>query len=1414
MENFNKDIRRSPESDKKRVKLHHKQKRTTYFFQPQNTLAFRSNKSLPLQPPPPSVSHNAENQIESFTKPNIPIDSVGISTAPFPQHSSDDSFDGVRWRSGSTPKRKIDTKSLLSSPLKNSEFTRSPLSNNLHNEAHSNFVSNDLTESVLSKYGLGLRGPSQTPKNPRSQSDEGLPKALEISPSLQRSKSFDPRAINSVNDVSHPSKSSKLNIWIDKFATNLHQEESENTPNENPKNSVDGAKNLLQDNMHNEDEDSEDPFSDDDSLLAGLRADSFPPPTQAHQYSIESVTPLENLAREKKDALSKAHSSPTRALPEDETDPFSDDLDISEVEKCTVNHAKSLSEHKEAELLRELLEDDKYTPEELNDARLSFSRSDFVRYQVISVITLLYTTQNLRRKQLILTVKGEDEVQTKLIVRGEAAELSLDANDIIHIILTSPQNPKLVDNTHNLLIWNPDVLISSTVVADQLFCPRKTVLMKKITFPGETSIPLLVGTIVHEIFQACFISERSDRPFLEQLLQAEIQRKLIEIYTLGDIVDELEGKIREHFPFIDHWFKTFYKKSSSEIPTNKRYEKIKFSVAEVLDIEESVWSPMFGIKGNADVTLKANLVNENSLEQVLLPMEIKTSALYLSHQAQAALYALLFKDRYNFDISSFLLVYTKDESATKKYDICVADLKSLVNLRNRISYFLRNGQRELPDLMRQQKCDRCMVQESCMSLNYMTEDGTAEESGLKEGVYDDITSHLVSNPQYSHYYQYWNELLSLEEQFMTRFNSDIWTLSAHERETVQGKALANLIIEKADDEADNKFMYTFVREPGHSSRSMESTQILKYDKVIVSDQIGHFALSQGYVVDISDSYITIVTRRRIVLTRLKTDKFHSANVLRKSLSQLQPSGSAVVFRLDKDEIFYGMGVARFNILNLFLRSGDERRRRQIVDLEEPKFGNDKISWLPEHKQFNPDQKKAIERVIQAQDYSLVLGMPGTGKTTLIAHLIKMVALQNKSVLLTSYTNSAVDNILLKVKELGVDFVRIGNPARVHYEIREKIPGHSKEIKSFQDFQDAFVKPRVVAATCLSVNDISFNVRDHFDYCIIDEASQVSMPLSLGPLRLCSKFVLVGDHYQLPPLVTHPNPNVRKGLSRSLFEILAEAHPQSVTELTYQYRMCSDIMSLSNNLIYNDRLKCGTQAIAEKQLEIPNIENLQPKNSKEVAWLHQIFNPREKCVFFNHDPLNGEERIVGENVSNPIEVELIRQTIEGLCTCGVPEEKIGVVTLYRSQLKLLNQAMSHRSAIEILTADRFQGRDKECVIISLVRSNKDNKVGDLIKDWRRVNVAVTRAKSKLIVFGSISTLGSAPTISSFIDIFKKRGWIQNLPSTAKETYHFPQSQSSQRQLPKNQKLVRKLGNKVMGRHPVVQDILSEMNVYSS
>jgi DNA replication ATP-dependent helicase Dna2 len=311
------------------------------------------------------------------------------------------------------------------------------------------------------------------------------------------------------------------------------------------------------------------------------------------------------------------------------------------------------------------------------------------------------------------------------------------------------------------------------------------------------------------------------------------------------------------------------------------------------------------------------------------------------------------------------------------------------------------------------------------------------------------------------------------------------------------------------------------------------------------------------------------------------------------------------------------------------------------------------------------------------------------------------------------------------------------------------------------------------------------------------------------LRFCEKFVLVGDHNQLPPLVQHPRPDVKHELSQSLFKILADAYPESVVELPYQYRMCSDIMELSNLLIYDNHLQCGSEAVANQSLVIPSLHNLlyymSPNLKDSERWIDHALKDSNKVIFFDHDQIPAIERGGGSNIENPTEATLVTQIVNSLLATGVEEKNIGVMSFNRGQLRLLRRVLDDND-IEILTADQFQGRDKECIIISLVRSNEENKAGDLVKEWRRVNVAITRAKSKLIILGSKSTLSSAKTIRKFIELLDSRGWIYQLPSNALSLYNFEKLKLKSTPPTKRQRISTP---KLIKNHQVLNDIMNDM-----
>lgn len=706
-------------------------------------------------------------------------------------------------------------------------------------------------------------------------------------------------------------------------------------------------------------------------------------------------------------------------------------------------------------------------------------------------------------------------------------------------------------------------------------------------------------------------------------------------------------------------------------------------------------------------------------------------------------------------------------------------------------------------------CNQCYAKTPCLIYHKLADDGDGETSGLGNDFVNAV-GHL--NHQHRDFFRKWDGLLTKEEQTAMRFRRELWTLLSSEREAL-GRCFGNVVIEPGsayednDDVKINRYRYSFIKRQPPSAFSFTESQITVGEPIVISDEKGHFALANGYVVQVSPKRITVAVDRRLHNARNRAAGFNADyNQTFRGIMEVSEEGTPqstanpnepeeeTLYRLDKDEFSNGMAIVRSNIVSMMEKDLFQAKqlRRLIVEKEAPTFKSTSTYAMPDSDKaiLNVDQKRAIDKVMSARDYALVLGMPGTGKTTTIAHIIRALVAQGKSVLLTSYTHTAVDNILLKIRDDNLRILRIGAPAKVHPEVQQFVDLAAAPKKTIEELRGSYEDSQVVATTCLGINHQVFNQRI-FDYCIVDEASQITLPVCLGPIRMARTFILVGDHYQLPPLVQNKEAQ-EGGLDISLFKLLSDSHPSSVVSLEHQYRMCEEIMLLSNSLIYSGRLKCGTPEVASRSLEIPNmgglrqhhIDDIRPSQtprqfclgtSQGRCWLRDVVHPSAKTYLVNTDTAAAPtlEIANGMRVVNPTESALCAQMVESFVSCGTPARNIGVITFYRSQLSLLKQNLRHHLPdLEMHTTDKFQGRDKEIVILSCVRSNMDKNVGELLRDWRRVNVAFTRARTKLLVVGSKSTLRDGnELLAKYVNLMENRGWVYDLPKGAVESHVF-------------------------------------------
>jgi DNA replication ATP-dependent helicase Dna2 len=1004
-----------------------------------------------------------------------------------------------------------------------------------------------------------------------------------------------------------------------------------------------------------------------------------------------------------------------------------------------------------------------------NLAKSAIKHKSLERLQIKDIREGIFKRNAISYKQYILTCLTAEEQLVNIMVRDHWSSLDFKVNDIIHIIISKEGgNFQLVDKDHNLLIWNPDTLISATRIADAIDCKRKSIINQKFNGPGIVSVPFIIGNITHCLFQQCLLHKRVDDEFSDAIIEQQLDSHILEIYAANKNKQEIKSIIREHFLYIQEWIKEYV--SIDQNTENKNHEYLKeYKVSNILSIEENIMSPIFGIRGLIDVVIEAELQNGNKF---VVPLEIKTGREYISNTAQVSLYTLLVKQKYEVESFYTSLVYTKLHQCYLNA-IQDRDLRLLINIRNELSQFLVYGVTELPPLIKRTSCERCFSLHPCMTLNKLTENGTAVDSGIDAETYDEITGHLNNN-KYKEFYRHWDSLITKEEGLMNFARTDLWKNSAEQRESNGGNCIGNLKVVNCDfSSIGNQFVYMFERD-STIYPPLTSSQLAKNDRIILSDD-STFGLTMGYIKLLRPDIVVIITDTnwsdsavRLPGFEAKTNQTFrsvlSTKTREKNIITLDESVKLKTFRIDKDQITIGMSMARFNLLNLFLPGGDSKNRRLIVELKKPEFSSTpQFKYDIKELVLNEDQLKAVDAASKINDYCLILGMPGTGKTTVISSIIDCIVKSGKTVLISSYTHSAVDNICEKIiqnaKKKGetLSLLRVGTPSKIN-EIVHPYSFYSEkfteDIKNKKNFETIVDDCQIVAATCLGISDIIFGMGKRFDYCIVDEASQVPLPVVLGPISFSDRFILVGDHYQLAPLVLHPEAK-RDGLNKSLFQILSDTHPSSVVELTQQYRMCSDIMSLSNELIYDGRLKCGSEKVANQMLKIPYFNSL----PIDGTCIQEILDPERRVVFVNEDNIDTIGEIsIGDRIENPGEAKFITTLIKVMLLGGIKEEDIGVMSFYKAQLRHFFVSLMKYKDIEILTADRFQGRDKDVIIISLVRTEF---VGDLLKEWRRVNVAITRARCKLIIFGSKKLLESAELFEGFIDMIKANNWCYDL-----------------------------------------------------
>jgi len=446
--------------------------------------------------------------------------------------------------------------------------------------------------------------------------------------------------------------------------------------------------------------------------------------------------------------------------------------------------------------------------------------------------------------------------------------------------------------------------------------------------------------------------------------------------------------------------------------------------------------------------------------------------------------------------------------------------------------------------------------------------------------------------------------------------------------------------------------------------------------------------------------------------------------------------------------------------------------------------------LPDTDDLNLSQREAVQFALSAQDIAIIHGPPGTGKTTSVVAFIRQAILRGEKILACAPSNTAVDNILERLVAGGQNVVRLGHPARVKDELRghtldalveahdnmrvvknllrkaealyqkadrytrakpragakqdmrreaRQLKTESRQLER-QAIDDVLERADVICATT-TIDEAILGDR-WFDWVVVDEACQSTESACWIPLQYGQRILLAGDHFQLPPTVISPEA-AQEGYARSMMQRLVEFYGATITrQLNVQYRMHEDIMRFSSAQFYDNSLAADNSVRQHRLSDLPRV------TSSPLTDQPMMFIDTAGADYDEESEPDGASR------RNPPEGRLVLEKVRQLLEAGLPAADIAVITPYAAQVRWLREHAIER-ALEIDTVDGFQGREKEAVVISLVRSNREGEIG-FLADTRRMNVALTRPRRKLIVVGDSATLGGHPFYAALLDYFQKVG----------------------------------------------------------
>jgi DNA replication ATP-dependent helicase Dna2 len=947
-------------------------------------------------------------------------------------------------------------------------------------------------------------------------------------------------------------------------------------------------------------------------------------------------------------------------------------------------------------------------------------------------------------------------------------------------------------SAYTLAVLEPDILLNITDLNQVAYCSRQHILSRLIS--STTSPATIRGNLVHYCFKELLKDHDRGKFMVHDGEQAEtslaaLHRHLEQALELSSIElalanvspDAMRSEVTPHLESLARWFES-ERNTLWNLPTisaDIREEESAFYVGNKVRAETFLLAPEIGLRGRLDIFW------QQSGQQRLL--ELKTGGASgplpkRDHRWQVLGYHALLTVRRNSQMKKAMatLLYSGTPRGAEAIGIgaTMREMQRVNETRNILVLSRITGIPSNPPGAA--RCARCSILEHCQHVSALLKWQSPEPDPQIVARHSrpelSRTSELItqSNDQglllninkdqefFAKYYA----LLQMEERASEQQQALLWQLPVSER-LERGTAIAGLKL--VGEPIVDKDGWKLVFSCNNTSELREGDEILLSNGNPISGEV-----VTGTILSISSEAVIVWTRELIaypvLIDRYDNDLVH-VRTLQNLLRWLQATA---------------------------------HQRDLVAGRVRPRFIEEHVPPRPD---FNAEQNLAVERAMQMQDYLLIHGPPGTGKTSVIAEIVKRLVQQRQRVMLVAFTNQAVDNMLKRLDKEGFhDYLRLGHERSVADSIHPRLLknmvvstiNHVPEDGRIDDVEQADAINRVPinqAINCQDiVHDILYNtpvvasttatwssdkysaqtteiesdLLHHnglsFDVAIVDEAGQLTVPAILGALRLARRFILVGDEKQLPPLVLSQEA-AEGGLADSLFSSLKyrdeqymQDHPLAISAcvlLRTQYRMNKWIANFSSTVFY------GKQLVAHASIANRRLICLE-SHSVDQAIIRAL-DPQYPLVLLDvRDQCN--EQIAIQGKQSDAEACVVRAIVANLLARGIEMQDIGIIAPYRAQVANIRrhlfsadlthgwQGLPPNAPIGVDTVDRFQGGERLVMIISFATTYEpsvESQQYTFLTNPNRLNVALTRAQCKLILVGCVPALEHLPIFDRLI-----------------------------------------------------------------